>query len=146
MTKRTINSKVVNKTVLAPFCLRGDNLSMIFTNVSYDVCDSVGCEKSRLNEQDYLNANRYLISMGETVGIRWDINMNDQEWKRLRGFIGWGILGLIILVGASIVASLVFFGPRSYGTFHPFFPAFFPFHFGLLGGLFVSSSVTRMRL
>jgi len=136
MTKRTINSKVVNKTVLAPFCLRGDNLSMIFTNVSYDVCDSVGCEKSRLNEQDYLNANRYLISMGETVGIRWDINMNDQEWKRLRGFIGWGILGLIILVGASIVASLVFFGPRSYGTFHPFFPAFFPFHFGLLGGLF----------
>ena len=136
MTKRTINSKVVNKTVLASFCLRGDNLSMIFTNVSYDVCDSVGCEKSRLNEQDYLNAYRYLISMGETVGIRWDINMNDQEWKRLRGFIGWGILGLIILIGASIVASLVFFGPRSYGTFHPFFPAFFPFHFGLLGGLF----------
>jgi putative membrane protein len=61
--------------------------------------------------------------------------MNDQEWKRLKGFIGWGIFGLIILVGASIVASLLFFGPRSYGTFHPFFPAFFPFHFGILGGI-----------
>jgi putative membrane protein len=63
--------------------------------------------------------------------------MNDQEWERVRGFIGWGIVGLIILAGASIVASLVSFGPRSYGTLHPFFPAFFPFHFGLLGGIFL---------
>ena len=69
MTKRTINSKVVNKTVLAPFAYEVITQAMIFTNVSYDVCDSVGCEKSRLNEQDHLNANRYLISMGETVGL-----------------------------------------------------------------------------
>lgn len=64
--------------------------------------------------------------------------MNDEGWKRMRGFIAWGILGLIILVGVSIVASLVFFGSRSYGTFHPFFPGYlFPFHFGWLGGIFL---------
>jgi putative membrane protein len=65
--------------------------------------------------------------------------MNDQEWKRVRGFIAWGILGIIILVGVSIVASLVFFGPRSSGNFYPFFfPVFFfPFHFGLIGGIFL---------
>ena len=64
--------------------------------------------------------------------------MNDQEWRRARGFIAWGVFGLIILVAASIIASLLFFGPRSPGTFYPFFPAFFfPFHFGWLGGIFI---------
>jgi putative membrane protein len=64
--------------------------------------------------------------------------MNDQEWRRARGFIAWGVFGLIILVAASIIASLLFFGLRSPGTFYPFSPAFFfPFHFGWLGGIFI---------
>ena len=63
--------------------------------------------------------------------------MNDQELKRVRIFIAWGVLGLIIVVGVSIVASLAFFGYRSFGTFYPFFPVFFPFHFGLLGDIFL---------
>ena len=64
--------------------------------------------------------------------------MNDQEWRRARGFIALGVFGLIVLVAASIIASLLFFSLRSPGTFHPFFPAFFfPFHFGWLGGIFI---------
>jgi putative membrane protein len=64
--------------------------------------------------------------------------MNDQEWRRARGFIAWGVFGLIILVAASIITSLLFLGPRSPGTFYPFFPVFFfPFHFGWLGGIFI---------
>lgn len=57
--------------------------------------------------------------------------MSDQEWRRIRRFLAWGVFGLIILIGVSIIASLLFFGARSQGTFYPFFPAyFFPFHFG----------------
>jgi putative membrane protein len=64
--------------------------------------------------------------------------LNDQEWRRARGFIAWSVFGLIILVAASIITSLLFFGPRSLGIFYPFFPAFFfPFHFGWLGGIFI---------
>jgi putative membrane protein len=64
--------------------------------------------------------------------------MNDQEWRRARGFIAWGVFGLIVLVAASIIASLLFFSLRSPGTFYPFFPAFFfQFHFGWLGGIFI---------
>jgi putative membrane protein len=64
--------------------------------------------------------------------------MNDQERRRARGFIAWGVFGLIVLVAASIIASLLFFGPRSSGTFYPFFLTFlFPFHFGWLGGIFI---------
>jgi putative membrane protein len=56
----------------------------------------------------------------------------------MRGFIAWGILGLIILVGVSIVVSLALFSlPRSSEAFYPFFPAPFPFHFGFLGGIFL---------
>ncbi|MFL6383143.1 MAG: hypothetical protein ACJ72S_17915 [Nitrososphaeraceae archaeon] len=36
--------------------------------------------------------------------------MNDQERRRARGFIAWGVFGLIVLVAASIIASLLFFG------------------------------------
>jgi putative membrane protein len=64
--------------------------------------------------------------------------MNDPEWRRVRGFIAWGVFGLVILVGVSIIASLLVFGLRSPGTFYPFFPAFFfPFHFGWLGSIFI---------
>jgi putative membrane protein len=64
--------------------------------------------------------------------------LNDQQWRRARGFIAWGVFGLIILVAASIIASLLFFGPRASGNYHTFFPGFFfPFHFGWLGGIFV---------
>src|SRR5215469_11574301 len=60
--------------------------------------------------------------------------MNDQESKSLRRYVVWGLLGLIILVGASIAASVVFFVSRSSATSYPFFPfPFFPFHFGFLG-------------
>jgi putative membrane protein len=59
--------------------------------------------------------------------------------RHVRGFIAWGVFGLIILVGVLIIASLLFFGPRSYGTFYPSFPAFFfPFHFGWLGSIFIN--------
>jgi putative membrane protein len=64
--------------------------------------------------------------------------MSDQEWRRRRIFVAWGIFGLIVLIGISIIASLLFFGLRTSGTFYPFFPAFFfPFHFGWLGGIFI---------
>jgi putative membrane protein len=63
--------------------------------------------------------------------------MSDQEWRRIRRFVAWGIFGLILLVGVSIIASLLFFGTRTSGTFYSFFPGFFPFHFGWLGGIFI---------
>ena len=60
--------------------------------------------------------------------------MNDQESKSLGRYVAWGLLGLIILVGASIVTSVIFFVYRSSGTFYPSFPfPFFPFHFGFIG-------------
>lgn len=64
--------------------------------------------------------------------------MSDQEWRRIRRFIAWGVFGLIIFIGVSIIASLLFFGARSQAPFYPFFPAyFFPLHFGWLGGIFI---------
>ena len=59
--------------------------------------------------------------------------MNDQESKSLRRYVVWGLLGLIIIVGASIATSVVFFVSRSPATSYPSFPIFFPFHFGFLG-------------
>ena len=56
--------------------------------------------------------------------------MNDPEWRRMRRVMTWGILGLFVLVGVSIVASLVFYASQPSATFRPFFP------FGWLGGLF----------
>ena len=64
--------------------------------------------------------------------------MSDQQWRQVRRFIAWGVFGLIVVVGVSVVASLLYFGPRSMGTFYPFFPVFFfPFHFAWLGGIFI---------
>jgi len=57
--------------------------------------------------------------------------MNDQESRSLGKYVVWGLLGLIILVGASIATSVIFFVSRSPAAFYPFFP-FFPFHFGFL--------------
>lgn len=63
--------------------------------------------------------------------------MNDQESENMGRYVGWGLLGLIILAGASIVTSLFFFVPNSSGTFYPIFP-FFPFHApGILESIFL---------
>jgi putative membrane protein len=59
--------------------------------------------------------------------------MTDQESNHIRRIIGWGIVGLIAVIGASIVLSL-YFVPRPPGAFY--YP-FFPFHFGWLGGIFL---------
>jgi putative membrane protein len=59
--------------------------------------------------------------------------MSDQESNRIRQILGWGMVGLIAVIGVSIVLSL-YFVPRPPGAFyHPFFP----FHFGWLGGIFL---------
>jgi putative membrane protein len=59
--------------------------------------------------------------------------MSNQESNRIRQIVGWGIVGLIAVIGVSIVLSL-YFVPRSPGAFY--YP-FFPFHFGWLGGIFL---------
>lgn len=64
--------------------------------------------------------------------------MSDQDWRRTRRFVAWGVFGLIVLIGISIIASLLFFGLRTSGVYYPFFPAFLlPFHFGWLGAIFL---------
>lgn len=62
--------------------------------------------------------------------------MNDQESTGVSRYVAWGLVGLIILVGVSIAASLIFFASRSSGSIYPPFP-FFPFHLGLLGAIFL---------
>src|SRR5215207_418342 len=59
--------------------------------------------------------------------------MSHQESNRIRRIVGWGIIGLIAVIGISIVLSL-YFALRPLGTFY--YP-FFPFHFGWLGGIFL---------
>ncbi|MGI0033053.1 MAG: SHOCT domain-containing protein [Nitrososphaeraceae archaeon] len=61
--------------------------------------------------------------------------MTHQERNRLMRLAGWGLVGLIILIGISIAVSLIFFAPGSSGG--GFYPFFFPFHFGWLGGIFL---------
>lgn len=60
-------------------------------------------------------------------------NMSDQESIRIRRIIGWGIIGLIAVVGISIALSFYFAPWRPGGGFG--YPFFFPFHFGWLGGI-----------
>ena len=60
--------------------------------------------------------------------------MTHQDRNLLMRFAGWGLVGLIILIGISIAVSLIF-APRSSGG--GFYPFFFPFHFGWLGGIFL---------
>ena len=59
--------------------------------------------------------------------------MSNQESNRIRRIVGWGIVGLIAVIGVSIVLSL-YFVPRPPGAFY--YP-FFPLHFGWLGGIFL---------
>ena len=59
--------------------------------------------------------------------------MSDQESSRIRRIAGWGIVGLVAVVGISIALSF-YFAPRPGGAFY--YP-FFPFHFGWLGGIFL---------
>lgn len=54
--------------------------------------------------------------------------MSEQESSRIRRIVGWGIVGLIVVIGASIALSAFAFGGRG---------GFFPFHFGWLGGIFL---------
>lgn len=56
--------------------------------------------------------------------------MSEQESNRLRRIVGWGIVGLIIIIGGSIALSF-YFGSRPTGIFY------FPFHFGWVGGIFL---------
>ncbi|MDQ3836297.1 MAG: SHOCT domain-containing protein [Thermoproteota archaeon] len=60
--------------------------------------------------------------------------MSDQESNRMRRVVGWGIVGLIVIIGISIALSF-YFAPRPLGAFH--YPFFFPFHFGWLGAIFI---------
>jgi putative membrane protein len=59
--------------------------------------------------------------------------MSDQESNRIRRIVGWGIIGLIAVIGISIVLSL-YFAPQPLETFY--YP-FFPFQFGWLGAIFL---------
>jgi len=57
--------------------------------------------------------------------------MSDREPNRTRQILGWGIVGLVVVIGVSIVLS--FFSQRLDAFHYPFFP----FRFGLLGGIFL---------
>jgi putative membrane protein len=60
--------------------------------------------------------------------------MSDQESTRIRRIIGWGIIGLIAVIGISIALSF-YFVPRPPG--YSYYPFFFPFNFGWLGAIFL---------
>jgi putative membrane protein len=65
--------------------------------------------------------------------------MSEQESNRIRRIMGWGIVGLIAVIGLSVALSL-YFVPQRLASFHyPFF--FFPFHFGGLGAIFLILTV-----
>jgi putative membrane protein len=60
--------------------------------------------------------------------------MSDNQSDRIRQIAGWGIIGLIVTIGVSIVLSL-YFAPWRPGGFSSHF--LFPFHFGWLGTVFL---------
>src|SRR5437899_12467729 len=54
----------------------------------------------------------------------------DHDWNRHRRLIGWGIAGLLLLIGVAIVTGVVvraIVGPAAGFGYFPFF--FFPFGF-----------------
>ncbi len=62
--------------------------------------------------------------------------MSEQESNHIRRIVGWGIIGLIAVIGLSIALSLYLAPwPPGEGFGYPFF--FFPFHFGWLGAIFL---------
>ena len=61
--------------------------------------------------------------------------MSEQEPNRIRRIVGWGIIGLIAVIGLSIALSVYFASWRSPGFFH--YPFFFPFHLGGIGAIFL---------
>jgi putative membrane protein len=60
--------------------------------------------------------------------------MSDQELNHIRRIVGWGIIGLIAVIGVAIALSLYFAPWRPGGFYYPFF---FPFQFGWLGIIFL---------
>jgi putative membrane protein len=60
--------------------------------------------------------------------------MSNQESNRIRRIVGWGIIGLIAVIGVLIALSIYFAPWRPVGFYYPFF---FPFHFGWLGAIFL---------
>jgi putative membrane protein len=60
--------------------------------------------------------------------------MSEQESNRIRRIVGWGIIGLIAVIGVSIVLSF-YFATQPLGAFY--YPFFFPFQFGWLVGIFL---------
>jgi putative membrane protein len=65
--------------------------------------------------------------------VRQD-SMSDNQSDRIIQIAGWGIIGLIVAIGVSILLSL-YFAPWRPGGFSSHF--FFPFHFGWLGTIFL---------
>jgi putative membrane protein len=66
--------------------------------------------------------------------VRQDNMSDNNQSDRIRQIAGWGIIGLIVAIGVSIVLSL-YFAPWRPGGFSSHF--FFPFHFGWLGTVFL---------
>jgi putative membrane protein len=60
--------------------------------------------------------------------------MSEQESNRIRRIVGWGIVGLIVIIALSITLSF-YFAPWRPGGFN--YPFFFSFHFGWLGAIFL---------
>jgi putative membrane protein len=59
--------------------------------------------------------------------------MSIQESDRIRRIVGWGIIGLLAVIGVSVALSLYIAPWRPGGLSF----SFFPFHFGWLGGIFL---------
>jgi len=60
--------------------------------------------------------------------------MSDQEQSnRLARIVGWGIIGLIVLVGVSVALS--YLSPRPITETFYYYNPFFPFRFGWIGGI-----------
>ena len=58
--------------------------------------------------------------------------MSDQESNRNRRIVGWGIIGLIAVIGVSIAYRFSILHLEDRGLSYPFFP----FHFGWVGVIF----------